>query len=548
MGPRNTDNKRMFGKYRLMAHLATGGMAEIFLASQSSLAGFEKLIVIKRILPNLARESRFVEMFFDEARIAAMLNHPNVVQIFDLGRVDGKYFIAMEYLPGESLSSLIRKCRSRNTTIPPELAAGIVMKAAEGLHHAHSLTGKDGQSLNIVHRDVSPQNIFVLYDGGVKVVDFGIAVAAFRTSKTRTGTLKGKFAYMSPEQILGEKLDGRSDVFSLGIILWECLVGRKLFGQDSDLKLLQTITQKDVSSPALFNPDVCERLATINLAALVRDRDQRTESAAQLRASLGAYLKQAPVDADTLAIQTFMQENFRERIEAKRKLIEGAQDSGGQLADMLFGGLEQSISDTDYSVPRSPIGSTPVEHDWIIGRSQLTSPGGSRLPSILVVLMLMVATALGVIYFMRPDGKSQPVSALRPVLAKPGLAVRAPPPVPDAGTVTPKLRPSEKPSKPKPVRKQARKARRKSARMKAKPVVVIITPAAQPPGTLRLMTNPWTDIYFQGKKLGQTPLVDVQLPAGTIKLRAVNPERGIDKIIHVEIETGQRVTRRFNFF
>ena len=224
-------------------------------------------------------------MFLDEARIAAMLNHPNVVQIFDLGRVQGQYFIAMEYLAGESLSVVKKILRHQEKRLPPELAAGILLQAAEGLHHAHTMVGKDNKPLNIVHRDVSPQNIFVLYDGGVKVVDFGIAKATLSTSQTSTGTLKGKYAYMSPEQVEGVNLDRRSDVFCLGILLWECLTGQKLFQQDGLLSVLKAITMEDAPSPLSVDTTIPKELAFITSKALSRDRDQRFQSAAEFRSA-----------------------------------------------------------------------------------------------------------------------------------------------------------------------------------------------------------------------------------------------------------------------
>jgi serine/threonine protein kinase len=556
--PPKPGTRREFGKYRLIAHLATGGMADIYLATQTSLAGFEKLIVIKRILANLSREARFVEMFLDEARIAAMLNHPNVVHIFDLGRIKGQYFIAMEYLAGESLSTLIRACRKRKIRIPPELAAGMVLQAAEGLHHAHTMTGRDAKPLGIVHRDVSPQNVFVLYDGVVKVVDFGIAKAALRSTKTQTGTLKGKYAYMSPEQILSQELDGRSDVFSLGVVLWECLVRRKLFNQENDLKLLQAITEQDAPSPRSVDPEVPELLAEITRKALARNRDERYQTAAEFSAALRRYLKAASTDWDNVAIARFAQDLFSDRIKEKRQLIESAQASESSLQDYLFSDLSEYISDTEHSVPRSPV-SGSVVHPLAWRGS--TKKRQALWPIFLALLGVLVgAGAVGLFLLSENErGAGKQDAGVIAVVDKP-----------DAGTVTPSADSSaavaatadggrdaglsspdedqpEKIAKP-PKRKKKKRKRRRRRMVVKKPEEKIEKPPPGPPGKLRLTTNPWTDVYHNGKHLGQTPLIDVELPSGKVRLRVVNQEHGIDKTITVVIKPGERTIKRFNLF
>ncbi len=196
-----------YGKYLLLKRIGLGGMAEIFLAKQLGVKGFEKLVVIKRILDQFASERDYVEMFLDEARIASSLNHPNVVQIFDLGQVESSFFIAMEFIAGHDLMALLRKFAARREALPPELAAYVVASACEGLHYAHTKKDLQGRPLGIVHRDISPSNLLVSYDGAVKVVDFGIAKAASQSTRTQAGTVKGKFSYMSPEQIQGQEID-----------------------------------------------------------------------------------------------------------------------------------------------------------------------------------------------------------------------------------------------------------------------------------------------------------------------------------------------------
>jgi serine/threonine protein kinase len=547
--------RKEFGKYRLIAHLATGGMADIYLATQTSLAGFEKLIVIKRILANLSREARFVEMFLDEARIAATLNHPNVVHIFDLGRIQGQYFIAMEYLPGESLSTLIRACRKRKIRIPPELAAGMISQAAEGLHHAHTMTGRDSKPLGIVHRDVSPQNVFVLYDGGVKVVDFGIAKAALRSTKTQTGTLKGKYAYMSPEQILGQELDARSDVFSLGVVLWECLARRKLFNQENDLKLLQAVTEKDAPSPCSVDPEVPELLAEIARKALARNRDERYPSAAEFSSALRRYLKATAADWDNVAIGRFMQDLFSDRLKEKRKLIESAQASESELQDSLFSDLRDYLSDTEHSVPRSPATGHPL--------FPLAARRFKRRPMMLMLIALLgvlAGTGIVGVYLLSKNGGAPPddradAGALA-IIEKPDAGTITPPAdpdapaagkadeAPDAGQIPADVDQPEKIAKPQGKKKKKRRRRMTVVKKPEK----IGKPPPGPPGKLRLTTNPWTDVYYDGKHLGQTPLIDVELPSGKVKLRVVNKEQGIDKTLTVVIKPGEKTTKRFNLF
>jgi serine/threonine protein kinase len=221
-----------FGKYVLTRLIATGGMAEIFLAHEK--AHPDQPMVIKRILPHLIESSEFVSMFLDEARIAAQLHHENVVEIFDVGRVDGAYFIGMEYVHGEDIRRIYNQAYKRQQSLPLSHSIRIIAEAAIGLGFAHRLPDLTGKPLGLVHRDVSPQNILVGYQGGVKVVDFGIAKAASKVSETRAGVLKGKYSYMSPEQATGDPLDHRTDIFALGIILYETTTGTRLFKRHND--------------------------------------------------------------------------------------------------------------------------------------------------------------------------------------------------------------------------------------------------------------------------------------------------------------------------
>ena len=234
----------VFGKYEKIRRIAQGGMGEVFLARQTGV--LDRLAILKALRPDLAKEKEFVEQFLDEARVAATLNHPNIVAIYDVGDWNGVYYIAMEYIAGEDLSKLWYAAAKAGVGLPFQVSVRIVMEAGLGLDHAHRAKDVRGSPLNIVHRDISPQNIMVRADGVTKLVDFGIAKAANKSSRTQAGMVKGKLQYMSPEQVRGEQLDGRSDQFSLGIVIWEMCTGRRLFKADSEINTLQKILQNPI--------------------------------------------------------------------------------------------------------------------------------------------------------------------------------------------------------------------------------------------------------------------------------------------------------------
>jgi len=313
-----------FGKYDLLALLATGGMAEIWLARVSGMAGFEKLVVIKRLLDKLAIDPEYVEMFLDEARINARLTHSNIVQVLELGQVEGKYFMAMEFVPGLSVSQVGKRATKQLGTVPQEVACGIIAQACSGLHYAHDKTMPDGSPLNIVHRDVSPQNLIVTYEGLVKVLDFGIAKADHRQSQTRTGLVKGKFSYMSPEQCLGQGLDRRSDVFALGIVLFELCTARRLFKRGSTYETYTAITKADVPSPRKLNPQVSEGVEAVILRALALKPDDRYATADAMQDALEDAMRKASLRGTATDLAKFMNDKFAAEEAEQRRLISQA--------------------------------------------------------------------------------------------------------------------------------------------------------------------------------------------------------------------------------
>src|SRR5438445_799742 len=278
------------GKYKLVKLIAAGGVAEVYLARQAGAAGFEKLVCLKRILPHLARDRQFVEMFLNEARLAARLDHPNIVSIYDLGEANGNYFIAMEFIDGPSLRAVAKRARERGERLPIAEVVKIVSMAAAGLHYAHEVADDGGKPLGLVHRDISPDNILVPRNGVAKVVDFGIAKAANSSGKTRTGALKGKVAYMPPEQLRGDPLDRRTDVFALGVVLYEMLAGQRPWEGDSDVSLIGRIMTEEPKPFATVRLDAPPGLIAVLDRALAKDREARYSSCHDLQADLEALL------------------------------------------------------------------------------------------------------------------------------------------------------------------------------------------------------------------------------------------------------------------
>ena len=280
-----------YGDYELFQQIATGGMAEIHLARQTGFSGFNRLVIIKRMLPQLAVRPDFVTMFLDEARLTAALQHPNIVRVHDLGEVKGSYFIAMELVDGPHLGSMFAHSLRARRPLPVDMCAWIAARAADGLHYAHEMDDPaTGLPLDLVHRDISPQNILVSKTGEVKVTDFGVAKASNQQTKTRTGIIKGKVAYMSPEQCLGDVLDRRTDVFALGIVLYELVTRRRLFRDKSDLLIMQKITGEDVPPASSVNPQVDAGLDLILRTALSRELPTRYQTALELGEALDRWL------------------------------------------------------------------------------------------------------------------------------------------------------------------------------------------------------------------------------------------------------------------
>jgi serine/threonine-protein kinase len=326
-----------FGKYNLIGKLGHGGMAEVFLAYVAGPAGFRKLVVIKRLHQQLEEEPGFLDMFMDEARLAARLNHPNIVQCFEVGDVLGSHFIAMEYLEGQGLDRIRRHSVRSETKIPERLVIRILVDALEGLHYAHQLKDFDSSPLCIVHRDVSPQNVFVTYDGMVKLLDFGIAKATTHVVETRTGVVKGKFAYMAPEQARGSDLDHRADLWSMGVVLWEALANRRLFKGQNDLATLNQALVGSVPDIKEFSPDTPEDLVEVTRRSLARDANERYQNAREMKKALELAAHAGPGLAARNDVAEFVRAMFGEVLEQHRKVLQVCLSDASVQANLARG-------------------------------------------------------------------------------------------------------------------------------------------------------------------------------------------------------------------
>jgi serine/threonine protein kinase len=303
------------GRYQVLKHLASGGIADVLLARASGLEGFARHVVIKRMKPELAKEERFAKAFLDEARISASLNHQNIVQVHDIGEEGGSYFFAMEYIHGEDTRTLLNKVRERGEHVPLEIAVAIMMSAAAGLHHAHEKTNSQGEKLGIVHRDVSPSNILVGYDGSVKIVDFGLAKAAQRSTTTASGTLKGKASYMSPEQCKGEPVDRRTDTFCLGIVLYELVTAQRLFKGPTEYATMAAVVDGEIPPPSRLRADIPPALDAIILRALSRKAADRYQTAEDFRAAVEAFAVEYQLRTSNKALADYLTRLFGQRPE-----------------------------------------------------------------------------------------------------------------------------------------------------------------------------------------------------------------------------------------
>ncbi len=422
------------GPYRLCFEIAAGGMATVFLARVDLIAGLRRFVALKRIHPHLMSDTAFVEMFLDEARIASQVQHANVCSVFDFGLEDGAYYLAMEYLSGESLARVRSTLLRRPTPPEPErlsvLAARIVADAAEGIHAAHELCDSSGTPLDVVHRDVSPDNVFLTYDGVVKLIDFGIARASHQLHKTRTGVVKGKYAYMQPEVLHGRKPDRRADVWGLGVILWELLTLKRLFHRKTDMDTLRAVCELPIVPPSELRPGIPAALDDIVMRALSRDPDRRPATARALGQELVQFIADQGKGVGLADLSELMDELFAAGRAQKRQLMEIAERMDEAAETTPLPGEAEEASDDDPTACRS-VSEPPTRPKIPLGerfaRYRRHASGAALLASVAACLVA----------YVRPGIDSTAVAAADV------SHTAKPEPVSDEPMEAPNVRPSE---------------------------------------------------------------------------------------------------------
>ncbi len=540
-----------FGKYTLLAKLAQGGMGEVFVALLSGAAGFEKLVVIKRILPHLAEDPRFISMFLAEARLTASLAHPNICQVFELGEIDGDYYLAMEYLEGVSVSRMVKKRVHRGLDL--RVATGIACQALEGLQFAHRFRAPGGGLVGVIHRDMSPSNVFVTSAGLVKVLDFGVAKVSHHHKTTVTG-LKGKYPYMAPEQIRGMDVDGRSDLFSVGVVLFEAVTGEPLFHRDNDFATLQAIVNNERPRAADLRGDVPLALDEVIERSLRPRREERFASAREMGEALARAMGPLGGVATTSELADFLRRDCSQELDEERSRIDRAAEHLKELAGrgvevpdfnrrrarpVVEGELDprrpHHAPNSDTSA-RTSVGAAPSEV------AQRMSARRRRLWMGLVGIGL--AAAVGITAGLSVAESEAPDSAevVEPKqLASPPAQAEPPP----AAETRPAA--NAAPSEAEPPRADPEPAEAPPEKRASKPPAAR-SPAGSPavpagPGYLSMDTMPYSEVFVDGKSVGITPLVKIPLKPGKHSVKAVTQD-GQTKKLGITVQSGKIVSKR----
>ncbi len=633
--------RRRLGKYVLLGRIGHGGMGKIYLAHAPGPAGIEKLLVVKRLHSHLTGDPMLVSSFLDEARLSMALNHPNIGHTFDVGEVDGRYFMVMEYIDGQNLGVVLRIAKRSGSYPKSTLWAGLFLSVLDGLQAAHTARDARGRPLQIIHRDVSPQNILVTYDGLPKLVDFGIAKAAMRVQETDAGTLKGKYAYMSPEQVRGEPLDARSDVFAAGIVLWEMLAGRRLYKAETIVRSVERVLQEPPISPVRVNAECSPDLAKVCLKSLAKDRNQRFASADEFKDALEDGIVAAGDRFKPAQVKELMQQLFKDVIEKQRAVLETCLNQQGEIKDdddddgkrgdsaldlprlalqpselagdpptpspqrssalitaegdgatsapQLRPALAAPPAQTQEQ-PKPASGSTPSTSALVVAPLPasvtktstvvpLPKPRSLLVPVVAALcgVLIAVVVVLGIDARRRSlQGEDEAVTVRSPRVDDAGVAAadvglivasleelrgEAPEAVDDladggSGSVVGAAEPAagetrhprkrrDPPRRAEPIEKPVERAVEP-----AHPETPIPAPKGgddvDATGFLTLDTVPWTTVFLGKKKLGETPLVRVAVPAGNLELTLVNSDANLREAYLARVRSGETFKARLD--
>jgi serine/threonine-protein kinase len=547
-----------YGDYEVIKPLASGGMADIFLARKLGVQGFQKLVVVKRIRRELVKDDHLIDMFIDEAHVAAKLDHPNVVVVTDLGEVDDSYFMAMEYQRGQTLRHLQKRITDLGKMLPPSFWVRIMEYALDGLHYAHELRSDDGSLMGLVHRDFTPSNIMITYTGTVKVIDFGVAhVEAPTRHETKVGTIKGKIAYMSPEQCRGTTVvDRRTDVFAAGIVLWELLSRRQLFNGPSDTAILVEILQGEIPAPGWQGQPVDYELSNIVMKALQRDVNTRFQTAAEMRDALRDYLRRRAEKVDASDISEVMKQLFdSERMADERMANSGRIETGSRSnpsrrpQDSSVSGVSRAGSRSG-SKSRSTAGQARGQK---VETAMVATGGGKSRAGIVVVALLLVGGGAGVGIWQYLKSQQAQMAALQheqEMLQKQQQQQYEHPPQIPRPSTPPEKKPEET-AKPEEKVAETGKPEEKVAEKENTPTEKHHTPKDTAPsgltggsGSLDFDTRPYTSVFIGKKKIGDTPILGAKVPAGKLTLTLINEEAGIHETFTVTVPKDGHVFKK----
>jgi serine/threonine-protein kinase len=551
------------GRYDVLARLTKGGMAELSLASTAGPGGFRKFVVLKRILPEAAGDENFVKMFLDEARVTGAFSHPSICQVFELGNDrESGLFVAMEFIAGQDLNQVVSACAKQQAVLPVGYSASVVHDCALALHYAHTFKLPNGEDSPVIHRDVAQKNIMVTYEGQVKLLDFGIAKAKGALARTRAGTVKGTAGYMSPEQVRGEQIDGRSDVFSLGVVLWEMITGRRLFSADTELAELKMILSEPIPAPSDVEASVPKELSAVAMKALERDVNLRYRTARDMARALSSTCGHLLFDVEERA--DFMKQRFAEKISSARRLFDVAASAdesevGAAVEEFRRSSAHERDRETDEveqeQKPKKPAVSAnklkaapsnasagklkkvkvskarlepatePLPKDWAATEAMVPTakppPSQSNLWPILAVVFSLAVGLLVWKAMQSPAEQPRPV-AVDPELPGPGQI----PGVELPGTESPPVEP--KTVEPVPV-----------------PVKTVETPRApKEKGEVTLALFPEATVMKGSQRLGQGSLISFVLPVGT-HLVTVTGSDGVRRKLSLQVIAGKNKPQRY---